>query len=165
MERYTQKSTLTDYVIGAGALAVTLLPGCGAKEDKIAPDPIAQHSLDMKVANAETINGADVKGGELDLSTPEKAWEAYEQMCRKDRWEDTNNVWANDAAMQVRNVIMKEWVKDFNSKYGNSWDLRTKWKKDIGDSVVILGINLYADGKEMFDDEEGVKARQVNNRH
>ena len=66
MERYTPKSS-SDY-LKAGALAVTLLLGCGGKEDKIAPDPVVQHSLDMKVANAETVNG----GLELDLSTKEK---------------------------------------------------------------------------------------------
>ena len=79
MERYTQKSSLTDY-LRAGALAVTLLAGCGAKEDKIAPDPIAQHSLDMKVANAETVNGANTGSHlELDLSTPEKPLDYFFQ--------------------------------------------------------------------------------------
>src|SRR3989338_8375825 len=78
MERYTQKSTLTDYVIGAGALAVTLLPGCGAKEDKIAPDPIAQHSLDMEVANAETVNGSNTGNHlELDLRKAEEVFWQY----------------------------------------------------------------------------------------
>ena len=70
--RYQQSAPLL-YVAGLAAA----ISGCG-KEDKIAPDPVAQHSLDMKVANAETV-GRTGSHLELDLSTPEKPLDYFFQ--------------------------------------------------------------------------------------
>src|SRR3989344_2564546 len=60
---YTPKPSLRDYV-SIALLGVAPLVGCGK-------EPVNPSMLENKVANAQTINGADVKGGELDLSTKE----------------------------------------------------------------------------------------------
>ena len=62
---YAPKPSLRDYVVTA-LLGVAPLVGCGK-------EPVNPSILENKVANAQTINGADSKGEELDLSTPEKA--------------------------------------------------------------------------------------------
>jgi len=66
---YTPKPSLRDYV-SIALLGVAPLVGCGK-------EPVNPSMLENKVANAQTMNSADSKGGELDLSTPEKTVLSY----------------------------------------------------------------------------------------